>query len=98
MPVAPPTNDTRWRCAACGNLTRFDVVRTLRLREYVHADLTGETAVEESETLGETVEHVTCRWCGAVDQVELVPRPGADAASPADAPPAADPAAAPAAP
>jgi len=87
VPVAPPTNDTRWRCAACGNLTRFDVVRTLRLREYVHADLTGATAVEESETLGETVEHVTCRWCGAVDQVELVPRPGVeDAAAPAAAP------------
>ena len=88
MPVAAPTNDTRWRCAACGNLTRFDVVRALRLREYVHADLTGATTVEESETLGETVEHVTCRWCGAVDQVELVPRPGADpvADAPGDAP------------
>jgi hypothetical protein len=104
VPVAPPTNDTRWRCAACGNLTRFDVVRSLRLREYVHADLTGATAVEESETLGETVEHVTCRWCGAVDQVELVPRPGASEAradaAPAPASPAApaDAAPAPAAP
>lgn len=87
MPVAAPTQETRWRCAACGNLTRFDVVRTLRLREYVHADLTGATTVEESETLGETVERVTCRWCGAVDQVELVARP--DAATPDDAPAAA---------
>ncbi|HEU0129600.1 MAG TPA: hypothetical protein VFQ85_01235 [Mycobacteriales bacterium] len=75
MPVALPTAATRWRCAACGNLTRFDVVRTRRLREYIHADLAGEPVVEESELLGETVEHVTCRWCGAVDQVELVPRP-----------------------
>ena len=81
MPVALPTAQTRWRCSACGNLTRFDVVRALRLREYVHADLTGDQTVEESETLGETVEHVTCRWCGAVDQVELVTRPDvADAA------------------
>jgi hypothetical protein len=81
VPVVPPAPGTRWRCAACGNLTRFDVVRTRRLREYVHADLAGDPAVEESEVLSDVVEHVTCRWCGAVDQVELVPRP-------ADAPPA----------
>lgn len=87
MAVALPTADTRWRCGACGNLTRFDVVRTLRLREYVHADLTGQPTVEESETLGETVEHVTCRWCGAVDQVELVPRPDAADAQPLAAAP-----------
>lgn len=87
MPVALPTAQTRWRCSACGNLTRFDVVRTLRLREYVHADLTGDRTVEESETLGETVEHVTCRWCGAVDQVELVPRPDDVSSSPSGASP-----------
>jgi hypothetical protein len=78
VPVAPPTDQTRWRCTACGNLTRFDVVRTRRLREYVHADLAGAPAVEESEVLGDTIEHVTCRWCNAADQVELVPRPSAD--------------------
>ena len=80
MPVPPSTPDTRWRCAACGNLTRFDVVRTRRLREFVHADLAGEPVVEESETLADVVEHVTCRWCGAVDAVELVPRPAAEPA------------------
>ena len=74
VPVAPPTPESRWRCAACGNLTRFDVVRTRRLREYVHADLAGASSVEESEVVSDVVEHVTCRWCGAVDQVELVPR------------------------
>jgi hypothetical protein len=81
VPVVPPTADTRWRCAACGNLTRFDVVRTRRLREYVHADLAGEPAVEESEVLDDVVEHVTCRWCGAVDQVDLVPRPDVENAA-----------------
>jgi hypothetical protein len=90
VPVALPTARTRWRCGACGNLTRFDVVRTLRLREYVHADLTGDRTVEESETLGETVEHVTCRWCGAVDQVELVARPDAGSDAGSDAAPAPD--------
>lgn len=84
MPVAPPTADSRWRCTACGNLTRFDVVRTQRVREFVHADLAGDPVVEESETLSNVVEHVTCRWCGAVDQIEQVPRPaGAVPAEPA---------------
>jgi len=86
VPVAPPTPESRWRCTACGNLTRFDVVRTRRLREFVHADLAGDPLVEESETLSDVVEHVTCRWCGAVDQVELVPRPGTAAPAASAAP------------
>lgn len=70
-----PTADTRWRCAQCGNLTRFDVTRTARTQEFVHADLAGEPTVEESTVLAEKLERVTCRWCGSADQVELVPRP-----------------------
>ena len=80
MPVPAPTADTRWRCTLCGNLTRFDVQRSMRTKEYVHVTLAGEPVVEEREVLAETVEHVTCRWCGRVDAVELVPRPGAAAA------------------
>lgn len=76
MPLPSPDPDTRWRCTLCGNLTRFDVLRTTKAREYVHADLAGGHSVEEREVLEDVVEHVTCRWCNAVDQVELVPRPG----------------------
>ncbi|HWG93552.1 MAG TPA: hypothetical protein VNU66_04925 [Mycobacteriales bacterium] len=79
MPVPSPDAGSRWRCTLCGNLTRFDVTRSTRAREYVHVDLAGEPAVEEREVLAEAVEHVTCRWCGAVDQVEVVPRPAAGA-------------------
>jgi hypothetical protein len=79
VPTPPPTADTRWRCTACGNLTRFDVVRSTRTREFVHADLSGVQQVEESEVLAEVVERVTCRWCNGVDTVELVPRPHAPA-------------------
>lgn len=75
MPLASPGPDTRWRCTLCGNLTRFDVLRTTKAREYVHVDLAGEQAVDERELIEDVVEHVTCRWCNAVDQVELVPRP-----------------------
>ena len=77
--VAPrtPGPDERWRCSLCGNLTRFDVVRVAKVREYVHVDLSGEPTVEESEVLAETVEMLACRWCGAEDRVEVVARPSA---------------------
>ena len=77
MPVPLPGPDTRWRCRQCGNLTRFDVTRTTRSREYVHVDLSGEQVVEEREVEQDVVERVTCRWCSAVDAVEVVPRPAA---------------------
>jgi hypothetical protein len=79
VPAPTPTDETRWRCTACGNLTRFDVVRATKAREFVHADLSGEQQVEEREVISDVVEHVTCRWCNGVDTVELVPRPHAPA-------------------
>ena len=79
MPVPVPTAETRWRCTQCGNLTRFDVTRSTRAVEYVHLDLAGEPKIEERKVLSETLESVRCRWCNAVDQVELVERPGAGA-------------------
>ena len=77
MAAPTPTDDTRWRCTACGNLTRFDVVRVTRAREFVHADLSGEQQVEERDVVSDVIERVTCRWCNGVDTVELVPRPHA---------------------
>jgi hypothetical protein len=75
MDVPVPTTQTRWRCARCGNLTRFDVVRTIRTRDYVHVDLSGEQQIEERTVLAETVQQVRCRWCEATDEVEVVDRP-----------------------
>jgi transcription elongation factor Elf1 len=82
--VAPalPDASTRWRCGACGNLTRFDVTRTRRTTEFWHFDLAGEHQVETSATEEEVVAAVTCRWCGRSDAVEVVSRAEADAASP----------------
>lgn len=79
MPVPRPNEGSRWRCTMCGNLTRFDVTRSSRVVEYVHLDLAGEPRVEEREVLSETIESVRCRWCNAVDQVELVDRPSSGA-------------------
>ena len=55
----------RYRCTACGNLTRFDVTVLRRTRSFHHYTLAGELDVEESDILSETVEEVSCRWCGS---------------------------------
>jgi uncharacterized protein (UPF0210 family) len=72
-----PGPDQRWRCAQCGNLTRFDVVRTARTREFWHLDLSGAPTVESSEVLADAVEAVSCRWCGSGAAIEVVDRPEA---------------------
>ena len=61
---------TRYRCAACGNLTRFDVITTRRTRAFHHFSLGGDLTVEEEQLLSEVVEEVTCRWCGSGQSVE----------------------------
>lgn len=77
MSIGVPTATTRWRCAACGNLTRFDVVRLRRTKEYWHFDLAGDVTIEAAEPLREVVEAVTCRWCGSDEEIEVVLRPEA---------------------
>jgi hypothetical protein len=64
------TERIRFRCGACGNLTRFDVVETKRTRSYHHYTLGGEITVEEEEVLSAERESVTCRWCGSSDAIE----------------------------
>lgn len=60
----------RYRCAACGNLTRFDVTLTRRTRRFHHYTIGGELTVEDEEVLSELVEDVSCRWCGSAKAVE----------------------------
>ncbi len=85
--MAPSTNSVkRYRCGACGNLTRFDVVSWRRTRAFHHYTVGGDLVVEDEEVLDQAVEEVTCRWCGhgravvAVDADED-PAPGDVAAS-----------------
>lgn len=75
--VQLPDSETRWRCTRCGNLTRFDVTRKVRTREYWHADLGGEPEIEDVTVLHEHVESVICRWCGSGEEVVTVPKAGA---------------------
>jgi hypothetical protein len=67
----------RFRCDACGNVTRFDVVATSRTRRFHHFDLGGAGHVEEEEILANDVESVTCRWCGRSDAIQIEPAPAA---------------------
>ena len=63
---------TRYRCTACGNLTRFDVVETTTVRSFYHFTVGGELSIEEPEILDKTTESVSCRWCGHGRGVEEV--------------------------
>ncbi|MDP1819335.1 MAG: hypothetical protein Q8K58_05500 [Acidimicrobiales bacterium] len=64
MPEAAPTTPPRYRCSSCGNLTRFDVTTSRRVRSFHHYTVGGELTIEDSEVLDEQVEEVACRWCG----------------------------------
>ncbi len=62
----------RYRCDACGNLTRFDVTVTRRTRAFHHYTVGGEMSVEDEDVLDEHVEEVACRWCGSGASVHPV--------------------------
>src|SRR5262249_3983949 len=70
---------TRYRCASCGNLTRFDVTISRRTRAFHHFSLGGDLTVEEEHVLDEVVEEVTCGWCGTPGRVEALPAEGTGA-------------------
>ncbi len=64
-----------YRCAHCGNRTRFDVVDSVRRRRYLHYTLGGEASVDEEEIMEATIEKVVCRWCDRADGIEVNPPP-----------------------
>jgi hypothetical protein len=63
---------TRYRCIACGNLTRFDVTTTRTTRAFHHFTVGGDLVIEDEEVQEEWVDAVTCRWCGHGRSVEAV--------------------------
>ncbi len=64
--------ETRYRCQACGNRTRFDVTSTRRSRAFHHFDLAGDLQIEDEEILEESVDQVSCRWCGTGTSIETL--------------------------
>jgi hypothetical protein len=61
-----------YRCTACGNRTRFEVVRTSTTCSFHHYTVGGELTVEDQEVLRDDVESVTCRWCGNGSSIETL--------------------------
>ncbi len=90
---APSPSTSRYRCTACGNITRFDVVSDRRAKAFHHYSVGGELTVEDVEVLSESVIEVSCRWCGHGRSIEVLddeegPPPGgppSDVVAPADA-------------
>ena len=65
-------SQTRFRCASCGNLTRFDVVESRKTRAFYHFSVGGDLEIEDEEVLDAQRESVTCRWCGQSDRIEEI--------------------------
>jgi hypothetical protein len=75
-----------FRCSACGNLTRFDVTVSRRVKEFRHFSVGGDLTLESTEILDEQVEQVVCRWCSASgDAIELRPGVGPETTAESDA-------------
>jgi DNA-directed RNA polymerase subunit RPC12/RpoP len=70
--TATSADAPRYRCAACGNITRFDVVTVRRTKAFHHYSVGGDLALEEEVVLDETVEEVSCRWCGHGNAIEIL--------------------------
>jgi hypothetical protein len=71
----------RYRCTACGNLTRFDVVSWRRTQAFHHYTVGGALVVEDERVLGHEIERVSCRWCGTGASVEVIDGEAAEAPS-----------------
>jgi hypothetical protein len=66
-----PGMGERYRCSACGNLTRFDIVMTRTTRAFHHFSVGGDLTIEDEAVLDERVDEIVCRWCGATgSQIE----------------------------
>jgi ribosomal protein S27AE len=66
------SSGVRYRCGACGNLTRFDVFESKRSRRFHHYSLGGELNIEEEDVLAHEIERIVCRWCGSADSIETI--------------------------
>ena len=55
---------SRYRCDACGNLTRFDVTVSQTTKSFHHYTVGGDLVIEDEEIVSRHVDEVVCRWCG----------------------------------
>lgn len=81
--------DVRYRCTACGNLTRFDVTETRTTRSFHHFTVGGDLQIDDIEVLASSIADVRCRWCGTGEFVveldaDSAEEPVADQHAPAE--------------
>ncbi|HUD69768.1 MAG TPA: hypothetical protein VMQ40_05985 [Acidimicrobiales bacterium] len=65
---------TAYRCASCGNPTRFDVMSRTATRAFHHFILLGEVRVEDETVLERPIAPATSRCCGHGASVEAIDR------------------------
>ena len=65
--------NTRYRCKACGNLTRFDIIRVQRTSEYHHFTTDGKLTIEDEQIMDQSIESISCRWCESGNDVVEIP-------------------------
>jgi hypothetical protein len=70
--LAVDAEPPRYRCTACGNLTRFEVTVLRRTRSFHHFTVGGELSIEDLVVLDEDYESVLCRWCGTGASVVII--------------------------
>lgn len=63
--MPPSATHPRYRCEACGNLTRFEVTATRTTRSFHHYTVGGDLTIEDQDVVSEMIESVVCRWCGS---------------------------------
>ena len=76
MDVSEPVaadRSARYRCSACGNITRFDVTEERLTRAFHHYSVGGQLTIESVEVLSTTIHEVSCRWCGNGRSVAELP-------------------------
>jgi hypothetical protein len=66
----------RFKCNACGGLTRFSIKRSLLVETYYHQTVAGDIIPETPEVLTDEIISVECVWCGHGKNVEEIERPG----------------------
>ena len=87
----PEIGPVRYRCNACGNLTRFDVIVASRTKSFHHYSIGGELTVESVDVLDQRVEEAACRWCGHGKAVVTVTGAVPESPGPSDGSPPPNP-------
>lgn len=68
---------TRYRCATCGNMTRFEVVVTRRVEETQRVAVNGSAGSSTSGVVAESIDEVRCGWCGDHRSIDELGKTGA---------------------